>query len=396
MPSKRFQIIAIFITIFIDLIGFGILIPVLPTYAKNFLGANEFHIGLILASYSFMQFLFNPIIGQLSDKFGRKLFIVSCLYLLGITYFLLPFAKNVWLFLIIRAIAGIGGANIGVSQAYIADITTKEERTKAMGIIGVAFGFGFMIGPVIGGIISHYLGFFYIGVFSGLLSTTAATFALIVIPKTKTSFKQITIKHFKLIDYGNFTKILNLPEVGLLILLFFIVTFSIANIFGTLPLLGIQIYKLNDLHIGIVMSSMGLAGILTQAFLTHNLENKLGYYKLLLLSMIILALGLALMPLGNNVFYLIFFVIIFAVGQGLLQNLLPSLISKKSPHNLQGAILGVNQSLSAFARALGPLWGGFSFHYIGYKTPYLTGSIFALLTFFIARNNLKRKYDTNK
>ncbi|HOM65058.1 MAG TPA: MFS transporter [Ignavibacteriales bacterium] len=390
MKTQNIQIYSIFITVFIDLLGFGILIPVLPTYAKNFLNANEFQVGLIIGIYSFIQFIFNPIIGQLSDKLGRKFFIVSCLVLLSLTYFLLPLAKNFSIFFILRAIAGIGGSNIGVSQAYIADITKPHERTKYMGLIGVAFGAGFMLGPLFGGLISHYLGFTYIGIAAGILSLVAAIFASITLPNThKINFNNIDNINFN--AFSNIKKLFNFPLVSFFIILFFIVTFSIANIFGTLPLLSQYIYKLKDVQIGIIMSIMGLMGILTQAFITHTIENKIGYIYTLYIGLILLTIGLFLMPLGQNIHFLIISIIIFSLGQGILQNLIPSLISKNTPKENLGNVLGINQSLAALGRTLGPIWGGFSFHFIGYKTPYITGALFSILSIFLFYNEMKGK-----
>lgn len=386
--SVKLQITAIFITMFIDLLGFGILIPVLPTYAKNVLQANEFQVGLLIGIYSFIQFIFNPIIGQLSDKLGRKFFIVSCLLLLSSTYYLLQYATNFWLFFILRAIAGIGGSNIGVSQAYIADITSPQERTKYMGLVGVAFGAGFMLGPFIGGTISHYFGFKYIGIISGSLSLLAAIFALFSMPNTH-KFEFEKIENIKINSFSVIKEVFHFPLVSFFIVLFFIVTFSIGNIFGTLPLVSQHIYNLTDFQIGIIMSIMGLIGILTQAFITHILENKFGYIITLYFGLILLTFGLLFIPLGKSILFLFAVITIFSLGQGILQNLIPSLISKNTSKESLGKVLGINQSLAALARTLGPIWGGFSFHFIGYRIPFITGALFSLLSIILYYNQLK-------
>ena len=146
----------IFITIFIDLMGFGLLIPILPTFASKDLGINDFGIGFIIAVYSLMQFIFNPIFGKLSDKVGRKPVIAVSLLMTATSYIIFSFAGSFIVLTLSRMLAGLGGSNIGVAQAYIADITNKEERTKGMAVIGMAFGLGFVFGPVIGAFISQY------------------------------------------------------------------------------------------------------------------------------------------------------------------------------------------------------------------------------------------------
>ncbi len=146
----------IFLTVFIDLLGFGILIPILPSFAVKELGVSEAAIGIAIAIYSFVQFLFNPVFGKLSDKYGRRPVIIVCLFLNAIGYVVFAFTHSFLMLLISRVIAGIGGSSIGVAQAYIADVTTRENRSKGMGLIGAAFGLGFVFGPLIGGLLSEY------------------------------------------------------------------------------------------------------------------------------------------------------------------------------------------------------------------------------------------------
>ncbi|MCB9250419.1 MAG: MFS transporter [Ignavibacteriales bacterium] len=146
----------IFVTVFIDLLGFGLLIPILPTFASKELAMSDFQIGMVVAIFSLMQFIFNPIIGNYSDKIGRRPIILVSLLLTSISYIIFSFAHTFLLLLVSRMLAGFGGSNIAVAQAYIADVTTPKERTKGMGMIGAAFGLGFVFGPMLGGILSGY------------------------------------------------------------------------------------------------------------------------------------------------------------------------------------------------------------------------------------------------
>src|SRR5437660_9276795 len=154
---KRSPLLVIFVTVFIDLVGFGIVIPVLPFYAEGTkFGATPSQVGLLFASYSFMQLIFAPVLGRLSDKYGRRPVLLISLLGTALGFLILGFANTLWLLFVGRIIDGISGGNISTAQAYIADVTTKEDRAKGMGLIGAAFGLGFVFGPAIGGILSRW------------------------------------------------------------------------------------------------------------------------------------------------------------------------------------------------------------------------------------------------
>jgi len=154
MPKSRSPLVIIFVTIFIDLVGFGIVIPVLPLYAERF-GASEAVIGALVASYSAMQFVFAPLLGRLSDRIGRRPVLLVSMIGTSLGFLLMGFANALWLLFVARVIDGITGGNISTAQAYIADVTPPEERSRGMGLIGAAFGLGFVVGPVIGGLMTH-------------------------------------------------------------------------------------------------------------------------------------------------------------------------------------------------------------------------------------------------
>ncbi|MCX7797448.1 MAG: MFS transporter [Melioribacter sp.] len=385
---NKASLTVIFLTIFIDLMGFGILIPILPSFASKELGISDFGIGIIVASFSFMQFLFNPILGKLSDNIGRKPLIAATLLLTSFSYVVFSFAHSFFLLLLSRVLAGIGGSNIGVAQAYIADITPPEERIKGMGLIGVAFGLGFVFGPLIGAFVSK-LGYSFTGLCSACFSFVAFLFALVILPESKDVKKERINLKVKLFDMFFIKNVFKIPFVGFLIFIFFIIIFSIANLYGTFALLGYKFYHFSDQQNGILFVIMGIVGVLVQGILVNIVENKLTEKTMLLIGLFFMFIGLGLIPYGHNFLGVIIVISVLSIGTGILQPLVLSMISKYSDPSLQGSILGVNQSFSALARVLGPLWGGFSYEYLGYKAPFLTGAIFTFIIFVIVLFNPK-------
>ncbi len=368
----------IFLTVFVDLLGFGILIPILPTFAKKELLVDETAIGIAIAIYSLTQFFFNPVFGNLSDKYGRKRIIVICLFLNAIGYVLFAYTHSYFMLLTSRIIAGIGGSSIGVAQAYIADVTTQENRAKGMGMIGAAFGLGFVFGPLIGGLLSKY-GYFITGMASALFSLLAFVLTIFFLPEPKRDESKSIVRSRKLLDISSFKVILAKPELSLLVILFFILTFSVANIYGTFALLGFKIYHFTDTQNGYLYMILGLSSAAVQGFILARIAKYFSKGKLISIGAFCMMIGLGLIPYGGSFLSLTIICIILSLGTGSLQPTLLSLISEVTSETEQGLILGLNQSLSAFARVLGPLWGGFAFEYLGYPFPFLTGSFFSLL-----------------
>jgi len=381
--NKKASLSIIFLTVFIDLLGFGILIPILPTFAAKDLGISDFGIGVIVAIFSFVQFIFNPYLGKMSDKFGRRPLILITLLISSISYIIFAFAHSFWMLFFARLLAGVGGSNIGVAQAYVADVTSKEKRSKGMGIIGAAFGLGFVFGPMIGGILSKF-GYSAVGFASASFSFLAFGFAYFLLPESIKDKSKSVERKFEIINLSLVKRILTDKVVGLFVIIFFIIVFSMANIYGTFSLMGYKVYNFSDLQIGYLFGIIGLIGAVIQGGLINKL-NKIFSDKLLILIGIFLMIpGLGLLPYGQNFLGVAIIASVLAIGTGLLQPTVLSMISKLSPDNEQGSILGMNQSFASLARVLGPLWGGFAYDFIGFQFPFLTGAVFTLVTFLIA------------
>lgn len=373
----------IFLTVFIDLLGFGILIPILPVFAIKILGVDETAIGVTIALYSLTQFFFNPIFGKLSDKFGRRPLIVISLLLNAFGYILFAFTHSYWMLLISRIIAGIGGSSIGVAQAFIADVTTREERSKGMGLIGAAFGLGFVFGPLIGGLLAEY-GYMVTGFASAGFSILAFVLTLILLPESNLNRETAVLNKRKILDVAAIKKIFQKPDLALLITLFLMLTFSVANIYGTFALLGFKIYNFTDRQNGYMFGIVGLSSAIVQGGLLRIASKYFNQRKLITFGALFMMIGLFLIPYGGSFLGLALIVILLSIGTGSLQPTLLSLISEATPDAEQGVTLGINQSFSAFGRVLGPLWGGFAFEFLGYQFPFITGGIFTLFIFLLS------------
>lgn len=378
----------IFATVFIDLMGFGILIPILPTFASKDLDISDFGIGVIVAIYSLIQFLFNPVFGKLSDRIGRRPVILVTQLVTVASYLIFSFADSFLILFLSRLLAGFGGSNIGVAQAYIADITTKEERVKGMGLIGAAFGLGFVFGPLIGALLSKY-GYHVAGYGSAGFSFLAFLFALFMLPESNKELNSNTKLELRLFDLNYTKKIISDSRIGFLIILFFMIVFSMANIYGTFAILGYKFYHFSDQQTGMLFGISGIIGALIQGGLMRILSGKISDRSLVLTGSFSMMIGLGFLPFGSNFTGVAVIISILSIGTGILQPTILSMISKYSPENEQGALLGINQSFSSFARVLGPLWGGFAYDFFGYQFPFLTGAAFTFLAFLLSYFLLK-------
>lgn len=397
--NKSFSSVAIiFFVVLIDLIGFGIIIPILPRYSETHFGANEFQIGILIASFSFFQFLSSPVLGKISDRIGRKPVISFALIISSISYLIFAFAPDYWIALLSRSIAGIGGGSISAAQAYIADVTEKSERTKGMGIIGTAFGLGFVLGPFIGGTLASY------GYIVPNLSASAFSFIAFIL--TQLFLKEsIKSKSTLTLDFKSLTQSLRLSRysyvfsgslVGKFSLIFFIITFSIANTYGVIPIFAYRYLHFTDREIGYIYAVIGIIGVIFQGYLIGKLTKIFGERRLLLIGIILLASGLAFIPVSiSQIFLMWIYVILISIGLALINPTILSFISKLSSPEQQGEVLGVNQSMGSLGRVMGPVWGGFAFNVLGYQFPFWTASIFTILSLYLAIENF-RKIRMNK
>jgi DHA1 family tetracycline resistance protein-like MFS transporter len=364
---RRSPLLVIFITVFIDLVGFGIVIPVLPFYVEGTkFNASPRVVGLLFASYSIMQLIFTPILGRLSDKHGRRPVLFLSLLGTSLGFFILGFATTVWMLFVGRIIDGITGGNISTAQAYIADVTTKENRAKGMGLIGAAFGLGFVFGPAIGGVLSRWdvnvAGFHIPGIsmpliFAGALALANATLLYFVLPET------VTPDHPARASaatgrWSQLFKALHSSRLAFVLSIYFlfIVAFSImTSSFGLFTLFRFGF----DAHdTGWIFAFVGVIGAIIQGGLIGRLVKLVGELPLVVAGALVFTASLFFIPLTGpqtGLLALLGLGAAFAVGNGLATPTLTSLASKSAGAGEQGSVLGITQSVASLARAVGPL-----------------------------------------
>jgi DHA1 family tetracycline resistance protein-like MFS transporter len=374
-------IFVIVLTVFIDVTGFGIIIPLLPFYANEF-QAGPTALGVLIASFAIMQFFFSPILGKASDKKGRKPILLISLLISFISFTIFSFANSYLLLLFSRIIAGIATER-AVAQAYIADVTDKKTRTKEMGKIGAALGAGFIIGPALGGILSTY-GFSIPGYAAMILTLINILFVISFLPEPQRS-KEKTIESIS--ESSGYLRgihdSLRKPLLGPTLLILFIVTLAFSTIPVIVPLLSIDFFNFNSLELSYVFIYIGLIQIVMQGFLINRLSKRLGEEKLIALGPILMAVGTLLMPIFQNVAIFFFANAVLAAGFGIINTSIPAFLSKRISFNEQGSILGIAGSVASIANIPGPLIIGLIYDFAGSFVPFFISAVMLATVFLI-------------
>ncbi|MDP2470184.1 MAG: MFS transporter [Candidatus Palauibacterales bacterium] len=365
----------VFFTVFLDLVGFGIVLPLLPFYATE-LGASPFQVGLIIASYSGMQFLFAPVWGALSDRYGRRPLLLVGLFGSAASYIVFGLAQSLEVLLLSRVIAGIMGANIPVAQAYIADSTTAERRARGMGLIGAAFGLGFIFGPAIGGGLSAW-GFGLPGFVAAGLSLTAASAAWFWLPESLAPENRVRD------GFGALSAVTGRARAAARVLrrrrlrdpigVFFLGTMGFAGFTTIFPLFLENPLGLTALHAGGMFALVGVVSAGVQGGLIGPLVERHGERTIAAMGGTVLAVGVVAMGLAASLGATIVSLLGVGLGWGLMAPSLQSLVSRRAMANEQGEVLGVNQSASAFARVIGPVAAGWAYGALGHGLGFVAG-----------------------
>ena len=376
-------LVIIFVTVFIDLLGFGLIIPLLPFYAESF-GASAFAIGLLGTSFSLMQFPFSPVWGRWSDRIGRKPIILLGLFGSCASYVTLALANSLALLFIARIIGGIAGANIPAAQAYIADVTTTEDRARGMGLIGAAFGLGFIFGPAIGGLLSRF------SPETPMWCAAALCFANFVaawflLPESRAAGGETrTLGRLEAFRHA-----MTRPTLLLILALYFLVTMAFAAFEATFALFTEARFGFTAASIGFLFTFIGIIIAVIQGVLIGRVVKRVGERRIIPAAIAAIALSIGLLPFVWNVPTLLGALGLLAMGMGFNNPSLSSMVSKLSDADDQGGTLGLASSLASLGRVVGPAWGGYLYDAFGMTTPYLSAAAVMFVAFVVSYQGLR-------
>lgn len=391
MNTKRSPLVFIFLTVFIDLLGVGIVLPLLPYYVKLLEGAEApwlapnlaLIVGGLTASFSLFQFLFAPVLGGLSDRFGRRPVLLGSLMGTAIAYLifgaaelLLPLGVGLVLAMLFaaRIVAGISGASISTAQAYIADVTKPEERARGLGMIGAAFGLGFMLGPAIGGLLSQ------ISLSAPAYAAAAITCANLVfgffkLPESLPAERRSQLGERSLNPFTRLSGVVSKAAIRPLLAGVLLLNFAFAGLQSNFSVYSAERFGFGPDDNAWVFAFIGLVAVIVQGGLLRHLVARFGEARLAVAGLMLMTASFGLIALAARAWALYPAVGLLATGSGMATPALTSLISRRVTDREQGGVLGGVQALTSLMMVVGPLFAGLLFDAIGPAAPYLAGTL---------------------
>lgn len=402
MTTKKSTLGFIFITILIDCIGFGIIIPVLPNLIRELSGksiadASEIG-GLLLVAYAIAQFIFSPVIGGLSDKYGRRPILLISLFGLGVDYIFLSFAPSMaWLF-VGRIIAGITGASFTTAMAYIADVSTPEKKAQNFGMVGVAFGIGFIIGPMIGGIFSN-MGIRIPFMIAAGLALLNWLYGYFILPESLAKEKRRAFSWKRANPVGSLVSVSKYPAIIGLVTAFLLLCIASHSVQSNWGFYVIEKFKWDSAMIGYSLSIVGVAVAIVQGGLIRIVIPKIGSKNAIMLGLSLYVIGFTCFAFAPNGLMMMIFILPYCLA-GIGNPAMQTIISNQVPDNAQGEIQGIVTSMQSLGAIIGPFLMAYIFaHFIDKSNgiyfpgaPFIFSSVLTLIALFIAIAALKKHH----
>jgi len=367
MPSSRARLGVIFFTVLIDLIGFGIILPILPVYAQRF-GAHGIGYGALIFVFSAMQFLATALLGRVSDRIGRRPILLTTMLINAAGYVLFAFAPSYWWLFAARVISGCASGNISAAQAYVADITTPAERSRGMGLIGAAFGIGFVLGPLIGGLADHYAGHLAPGLIAAGLSIINFFSASAILQESLATEHRTTRPLF---DFGHMVEALARKQLRPLMLVWLLAPFAFSGYTVVLPLHAAKVFSWGAKDLGWLFVVIGVIAALVQGFLFGRIEKRTGARALLILGLFGMAISIAALPYLGSGTLIYAWTVPLAFANSIFSPAASGLVSIYADPTEQGTILGAAQAFAALGRSAGPLAMGWAYDGLGSQSSFL-------------------------
>lgn len=360
----------IWTSVALDLVGFGIVLPLLPLYAEDF-GATPATVGVLVASFSLMQLVFSPVWGRVSDRVGRKPVLVLSLVGTAVGSLLTGLAGSLWLLFAGRILDGISGASVSVAQAAVTDVAEPEQRARLLGLLGAAFGVGFVAGPALGALAALQGPELPFLLAAGIAAVNAAL-AVRRLPETNPPSRRRTPAPSPLAERRSLT-----PALVRLLVVAFLALVAFSAFEATFALLGERRFDLGPASTGLVFAGIGVVLVVVQGGLVHPTVTRLGEVHALRVGLGLDAAGLLLLAGATSWPVLVVALLLLVVGQGLVTPTLTSVVAGRARADRRGSVLGIQQSAGALARVVGPTMGGLLFQHVGLAAPYAVGAALA-------------------
>ena len=378
---------SIILVVFIDLLGFSLIIPLLPYYAQTF-NASDTTIGLLLASYAAAQLIGAPLLGRASDRLGRRPILLISIFGTFLGFMLFGLAESLTVLFLSRILQGLTGGNLSVAQAYITDVTDAKSRNRGLGMIGAAFGLGFIIGPALGGVLSNISYHVPAFVAAGLSFINLLLIAF-WLPESLTMERRLELAHKRpALTLQALLAALQHPLTGPLLITRFLYSLAFVILQSIFSLFALRRFNMSVVATGFVLTYVGVVSVITQAWLVGKLSQKYKDTLLIEGGLLVLGAGLLLWAFAPSIPVLVLSVTPVALAGGLLNTILPSALTKTVEPQEVGGILGLSTSVESSTRVIAPLLGGLLLERISYWAPGLFGALLLFVTFVYALNTL--------
>lgn len=382
MPSARGAgarpLTFIFLTVFLDLLGVGILVPVLPFIVAEF-RTDALTVGLLSLTFAAAQFLASPVLGAWSDRVGRRRVLLLSVFGTGVGYFIFGAAQTLWLLYLARLIDGFTGGNVSTAQAYIADVSPPQDRAKNFGLIGAAFGLGFIVGPALGGILSHW-SLRAPAYAAGVLSLATVALGYLVLPESLPPERR-TRTPFRLRDLhplGHLGEAVRRPGVARIFAAFFAMSFAMAGLQSNFAVFTHARFGLGPKGNALLFTLVGLVGVLVQGVLLRRVSTADRERPIAMGGLALMAVGFAATAFVPGVVWLYPAIVVLALGSSAAGPMLTSEVSRSVGAAEQGWVLGSLQSVASLTRIAGPVWAGLAFDHVGPGAPYWSGALWVV------------------
>ncbi len=377
---KNRNLLIIALIALVNMLGYGIIIPLLYGYSKKF-GLSDFENGLLFALYSICQFISTPIIGRMSDKYGRRPMLITSILGTAGSFFLMAFAPNVIFLFLARMLDGLTAGNIPVAFAVISDTVKPEDRAGAFGVISSAFNFGFVFGPAIAAFTVPF-GSAVPFVIAGVVTLIAAVLTIVYLPETNQHMREVQTG--KLFDFKRLWHMLFDPAVGVTFLMTLIISlaFACAMIYGFQPF-TINVLGITESQNAMIFTLFGVVGLITQTFLVGRVSRRFGIKRSFSNGLLFTSLALLMMSVSRSVPMFVVASMILALVNSFVQTLIPTIISQEADAKSQGTIMGLNSSYQSIGMILGPLVGG-AVATVSIPMAFVVGGLLMIVSFFLS------------